>query len=240
MKRLLAEQRSHRDAVPGSSGRPLPPLKKSGCIAVLIADDHPVLREGLVAVINRQSDMIVVAEAQNGQQSVDLFFTQRPDVCLLDLRMPVMDGVEAVISIRENDPTARLVILTSHETREEIYRALQAGAQGYVLKESGLDEILNCVRAVAAGGVWIPPAIGAELAKRLSERQLTAREMEVLRAIAAGKSNKEIGTKLNISEGTVKVHVTHMLEKLRVTGRTEAINKAVKQGLVSLDEKDAA
>jgi two-component system NarL family response regulator len=240
MKGPVTEQRSHRDTVRGGSRRPAPPSKKAGSIAVLVADDHPVVREGLVAIINRQSDMSVVAEAQNGQQSVELFFAQRPDVCLLDLRMPLMDGVEAVISIREKEPTARLVILTSHETREEIYRALQAGAQGYVLKEAGLEEILHCVRTVAAGGVWIPPAIGAELAKRLSERELTTRELEVLRAIASGKSNKEIGTELNISEGTVKVHVTHMLEKLKVTGRTEAINKAVKKGLVYLDETDAA
>jgi DNA-binding NarL/FixJ family response regulator len=154
--------------------------------------------------------------------------------------MPLMDGIEAVMSIRERDPAARLIILTTHETREDIYQALQAGAQGYVLKEDGLDEILACVRSVAGGDTWIPPTIGAALATRLKDQELTPRELQVLRAIATGKSNKEIGAKLNISEATVKVHVTHLLEKLRVTGRAEAISRAAKRGLVRLDEDDAA
>ena len=225
---------------PAAAVRPQPCTQNAGCITILIADDHPVVREGLITAIKRQSDMRIVAEARNGREAVEMFIVQRPDISLIDLRMPLMDGIEAVMSIREREPTARLVILTTHETREDIYQALQAGAQGYVLKEDGLDEILACVRAVAGGDTWIPPTIGAALATRLKDQELTPRELQVLRAIATGKSNKEIGVKLNISEATVKVHVTHMLEKLRVTGRAEAISRAAKRGLVRLDEDDVA
>jgi DNA-binding NarL/FixJ family response regulator len=214
--------------------------QNTACTTILIADDHPVVREGLITAIKRQSDMRLVAEARNGLEAVEMFIAQRPDISLIDLRMPLMDGIEAVMSIRERDPAARLIILTTHETREDIYQALQAGAQGYVLKEDGLDEILACVRSVAGGDTWIPPTIGAALATRLKDQELTPRELQVLRAIATGKSNKEIGAKLNISEATVKVHVTHLLEKLRVTGRAEAISRAAKRGLVRLDEDDAA
>ena len=215
-------------------------LRNPGGITILIADDHPVVREGLISAVKRQSDMRIVAEARNGREAVEMFIAQRPDISLIDLRMPLMDGIEAVMSIREREPTARLVILTTHETREEIYQALQAGAQGYVLKEDGLDEILACVRSVAAGDTWIPPTIGAALATGLKDEELTPRELQVLRSIAMGKSNKEIGVQLNISEATVKVHVTHMLEKLRATGRAEAISRAAKRGLVRLDEDDVA
>ena len=215
-------------------------LRNPGGITILIADDHPVVRDGLISAVKRQSDMRIVAEARNGREAVEMFIAQRPDISLIDLRMPLMDGIEAVMSIREREPTARLVILTTHETREEIYQALQAGAQGYVLKEDGLDEILACVRSVAAGDTWIPPTIGAALATGLKDEELTPRELQVLRSIAMGKSNKEIGVQLNISEATVKVHVTHMLEKLRATGRAEAISRAAKRGLVRLDEDDVA
>ena len=204
-------------------------------LTILVADDHPMVREGLVTVINRQSDMRVVAEAANGREAVEKFVELRPDISLLDLRMPVMDGIEAAMSIHEHASAARLVIVTSYESEEDIYRALKAGAQGYVLKDAPVEDLINCIYTVLDGKTWIPPVVGAKLAKRVTERSLTTREMEVIRALAKGKSNKEIGVALNISEGTVKVHVTHMLEKLKVTGRTEAIGAAVKRGLVTMD-----
>ena len=204
-------------------------------IRVLIADDHPLVREGLVAVIDRQSDMRVVAEAGNGREAVEKFVEVRPDVALLDLRMPIMDGIEAVMSIYEHAPAARLVIVTTYQSEEEIYRALRAGAKGYVLKDAPVEDLIECIHTVGAGESWIPPTVGAKLARRVTDRPLTAREIEVIRALAKGKSNKEIGVALDISEGTVKVHVTHMLEKLKVTGRTEAIGEAVKRGLVTID-----
>lgn len=203
-------------------------------LRVMLADDHPVVREGLRAAINRGPDMHIVAEAANGREAVDKFFTEKPDVALLDLRMPVMNGLETVATICQKDPAARLVVLTTYEDEEDIYRSLRAGAQGYVLKNVEVAQLMECIRAVAAGGTWIPPAIGAKLANRIADQELTPREMEVLRALSTGKSNKEIGSAFNISEATVKVHVTHILEKLKVTGRTEAINAAVKRGLVHI------
>jgi two-component system NarL family response regulator len=204
-------------------------------ITVLVADDHPIVRRGLIAEINNQSDMQVVAEAQNGREAVEMFFAHYPDVCLLDLRMPVIGGLEAMAEIRKKEPGARLVIVTSYETREDIYRAMQAGARGYFLKKAPVSEVLQCLRAVAAGDTWVPPTVGAKLATRLTDRELTSRELEVLRSIVRGKSNKEIGVEFNIAESTVKVHVTHILDKLKVTGRTEAINEAVKRGLIRIE-----
>jgi two-component system NarL family response regulator len=201
----------------------------------LVADDHPVVREGLIALINRHSDMQVVSEASNGREAVDRFFAEGPDIALIDLRMPVLDGVQTVISICERDPLARLVIVTTFQSEEDIYRALRAGAQGYVLKDSTADELVDCIHAVMAGRTWIPPGVGAKLAKRVSDQELTAREMDVLSALVVGKSNKEIGVTFNISEATVKVHVTHILEKLKAGGRTEAIGVALKRGLVRMD-----
>jgi DNA-binding NarL/FixJ family response regulator len=204
-------------------------------LTVLVADDHPMVREGLVAVINRRSDMRVTAEASNGREAVEQFLAVRPDIALLDLRMPLMDGIEAVMSICEQAPTARLVIVTTYQSEEDIYRALRAGAQGYLLKDTPVSDLVECIQTVGSGKTWIPPAVGAKLAKRITDRALTTRETEVIRALAKGKSNKEIGVALNISEGTVKVHVTHMLEKLKVTGRTEAIGTALRRGLVTMD-----
>jgi two-component system, NarL family, response regulator len=204
-------------------------------LTVLVADNHPVVREGLVALINRQPDMRVIAEASNGRQAVEAFFAQRPDIALLDLRMPIMDGIDAVISICEKDPRGRIAIITSYQDEEDIYRALRAGAQGYILKDALVNELVECIHAVGDGKTWIPPTVGAKLAKRIADRELTRRETQVLHAVAAGKSNKEIGSAFDISEATVKVHMTHILEKLKVTGRTEAINVAVRRGLVRMD-----
>jgi two-component system NarL family response regulator len=154
--------------------------------------------------------------------------------------MPEMDGIQAVIAICERDSSARLAVVSSYQCEEDVYRALRAGAQGYVLKDSTVEELAECIRAVGNGRTWIPPQVGAKLAKRLAYEPLTAREREVLAAVALGKSNKEIGAAFSISEATVKVHMTHILEKLKVTGRTEAINVAVKRGLVFIDGSIAA
>jgi len=209
-------------------------------ITVLVADDHPVVREGLVALINRQRNMHVIAEADNGCTAVERFFAERPDIAVLDLRMSIMEGIETVTSICEKEPAARIAIVSSYQNEEDVYRVLRAGAQGYIVKDAPVDEIVGCVRAVAMGSTWIPPKVGAKLAKRIGGQDLTPRETDVLHAVTAGKSNKEVGSAFNISEATVKVHMTHILEKLRVTGRTEAINVAVKRGLVRLDDSVAA
>jgi two-component system NarL family response regulator len=207
--------------------------------SVLIADDHPIVREGLAAVINRRPDMQVIAEASNGQEAVEKYMTESPDVALLELRLPLIGGVDAVMSICAKAPAARLVVFTTYYGEEDIYRALRAGVYGYLLKNTSLNELIECILAVAQGRRWIPPAVAAQLGKRVADRGLTAREIEVLRAVSRGKSNKEIGAALDISEATVKVHMTHILEKLNVNGRTEAINIAVRRGLVHLDPADA-
>jgi DNA-binding NarL/FixJ family response regulator len=209
-------------------------------ISVLIADDHPLAREGMSSLINRRSNMHVVAEANNGAEAVELFFATKPDVALIDLRMPVMDGIQTVLSIRERKPDAKIGIVSAFQCEEDIYRVLRAGARGYLVKGASIDEIFQCIETIGKGNTWIPPWVGAKLAKRVCDRELTAREMEVLHAVTSGKSNKEIGVVFDISEATVKVHVTHVLEKLHVAGRTEAINVAVKRGLVRMDESVAA
>jgi two-component system NarL family response regulator len=207
----------------------------SRVLTVLIADDHPVVREGLVAIIQTQPDLKVIAQASNGQEAMEKYFAHQPDIALLDLRMALMTGVEAITAICEKEPGARLAILTSYESEEEIYRALRAGAQGYVLKDAPAADLIACIRSVSEGRTWIPPHIGAKLARRVKGQELTAREMEVLRALVLGKSNKEIGCLLDIAESTVKVHVTHVLEKLKASGRTEAISVALKRGLIRMD-----
>ena len=204
-------------------------------ITVLIADDHPVMREGLAAVISRIPDLCIVAQAANGEEAVQKFLVHSPDIALVELRLPLMDGVEVVKSVCEQFPDARLIIFTTCKGEEDIYRSVKAGAFGYLLKESPVDEVVECIRAVARGNRWISAAIAATLGKRVAEKALTARELDVIRALTSGKCNKEIGTLLDISEATVKVHVTHILEKLKVSGRTEAINVAMKRGLVHLD-----
>jgi two-component system NarL family response regulator len=196
-----------------------------------------MVREGLTAIIDRQTDMHVIAEASNGHEAVERFLAALPDIGLLDLRMPIVDGIEAVRAIRREVPGARLVVLTSYETEEDIYRALRAGAQGYLFKCCTKVELLECIRAVSCGRSWIPPDVGAKLAKRVVAPDLTRRETDVLGALSFGRSNKEIGTLFDISEATVKVHMTHILEKLHVSSRTEAINVAAGRGLVRLEER---
>jgi two-component system NarL family response regulator len=213
---------------------------KPQTITVLVADDHPVVREGLVTLVGRQPNMRVIGQAVNGSDALEKYRALHPDVALLDIRMPVMDGIEAARMICTENPGGHVVIVTLLESEEDIYRALRAGALGYVLKAATADQLIQCIEAVAGGCTWIPPEVGAKLAKRVTDQSLTTREMDVLRAVTLGKSNKEIGVVYNISEGTVKVHMTHIFEKLKVTGRTEAINVAVKRGLVRIEGPAAA
>ena len=203
-------------------------------IRVLVADDHQVVREGLVAMIGREPDMTVVAEACNGRQAVEQFFRHRPDVALMDLRMPEMDGVEAITAIREKNADARIVVLTTFDGDEDIYRGLRAGAKAYLLKDAPGEELLECIRNVNCGKMCVPPTIAAKLAGRLSGSELTARELEVLEHMAEGRSNREIARSLSITEGTIKAHVNNILNKMNVSGRTEAVTIAIKRGIVHL------
>jgi two-component system NarL family response regulator len=203
-------------------------------IRVLIADDHVTVLAGLAAIIGLQPDMIVVAEAANGRQAVDLWREHRPDVTLLDLRMPLLDGVGAIDEIRQQDASARIVILTTYDTDSEIYRAIKAGAKGYLLKDAPREELLEAIRKVNQGDTCIPPALVKKLAAGMGNDTLTSRESEILGLLARGKSNKEIGTNLFITEATVKGHLRNIFTKLNVLSRTEAIAVASRRGIVQL------
>jgi two-component system NarL family response regulator len=204
-------------------------------IRILIADDHFVVRMGLSTLINIQDDMSVVAEAANGKQAVEMFRALRPDVTLMDLRMPEMTGVEAIIAIRAQEPDARIIVLTTYDGDEDIYRAFQAGARAYLLKDMHHDDLLGALRAVHQGQRFIPPAIANRLAERIPRSELTNRELEVLKLIVKGMSNREIAATLFITEGTVKIHVNNLLGKLGVSDRTKAATTALQRGLVHLE-----
>jgi DNA-binding NarL/FixJ family response regulator len=203
-------------------------------IGVLIADDHSVVREGLASLIRRRPDMTVVGEAGNGRQAADLWKQHRPDVMLLDLRMPELDGVGAIKEIREQDENARIIVLTTFDGDEDIYRAIQAGARGYLLKDVPREALMDCIRRVHAGETCVPVHLAAKLAERVSGETLSAREIDVLKLMAQGKSNKEIGSALFISEGTVKSHVKAIFAKMNVISRTEAVATATRRGLIQL------
>jgi two-component system NarL family response regulator len=203
-------------------------------IRLLIADDHAMILEGLAAAIGRQDDMTVVAKAGNGREAVELWTAHRPDVSLLDLRMPMLNGVGVIREVRDLDVAARVIVHTTYDTDEEIYQAIRAGAKGYLLKDAPLEELLAAIRKVHAGETCIPPALGAKLASRMSGEALTGREIDVLKLLARGRSNKEIGTDLFISETTVKTHVSSIFSKLSVMSRTEAIAAANQRGLIQL------
>jgi len=204
-------------------------------IRVVIADDHPVVREGLGALVNSQQDMKIVSEAADGRQAVQQFLLHRPDVLLLDLRMPEMNGIEAIHAIIEKEPKAKIIVLSTYDGDEDIYRALQAGAKAYLLKDSPREQLLESIRGVYSGQLSIPSAVGARLAARVRAPKLTKRETEVTSLMVAGKSNKEIGASLGVTEGTVKVHIGRILKKLGAAGRTEAIRKALERGIVHLN-----
>jgi DNA-binding NarL/FixJ family response regulator len=204
-------------------------------IRVLVADDHPVVRAGLSAVIAQQSDLELVAEAENGARAVALFREQRPDVALMDLRMPLMDGVEAIRAITTEFPDARILALTTYEGDADIRRALEAGAWGYLLKDMLLTEVLTAVRDVQRGEQIIPVAVAARLAEFPERSDLTDREVEVLRLVARGLSNKEVARAIGRTEETVKIHLKNVFAKLAVADRTEAVTVALTRGLIHLD-----
>jgi DNA-binding NarL/FixJ family response regulator len=203
-------------------------------IRVLIADDHPIVRQGLTTILKQESDMSVVGQAQNGLEAVELYRQQQPDVMLMDLRMPEMDGVEAISAICAEFSPALIIVLTTFDSDEDIYRGLQAGAKGYLLKDAGAEELLAAIRTVANGQKYIPRAVGAKLAERMSNPELSDRELEVLRLMATGKSNRDIAATLHITENTVKFHVNNILSKLGVGDRVQAVLVALKRGIASV------
>jgi two-component system NarL family response regulator len=210
-------------------------METAPTIRVLIVDDHQVVRQGLVALINSEPDLTVVAEGADGQQAIELFRQHQPDVTLMDLRMPVLSGVEATKAIRQQAPTARIIVLTTFDGDEDIYRALQAGAQSYLLKGVSFEELTDVIRTVFAGQRRLPAVVAERLAERMAAEALTNREVQVLELIVRGKSNKEIGAALSISEATVKSHINSLLSKMGVADRTQAATTALQRGIVHLD-----
>ena len=203
-------------------------------IRVLGVDDHPLLREGIAAIITSQPDMVLVSQAANGAEAIQQFREHRPDVTLMDLRLPDRNGIDVMIAIRAEFPEARIIMLTTFEGDVEIQRALQAGARGYLLKNMPPSELAQVIRQVHAGKKRIPPEIAAQLAEHMSDDNLTAREVEVLQQIAGGNRNRDIGDLLHISEETVKVHIKHIMDKLGAKDRTQAIAIAVRRGIIHL------
>jgi two-component system, NarL family, response regulator len=205
-------------------------------IRILIADDHPVVRSGIAAMleIDPAANLAVVGQASNGCEMVQLFAQLQPDIGLVDLRMPDMGGVETIEAIRSQFPEARLIVLTTYDGDEDIYRGLQAGAKAYLLKDTPREDLLLCIQTVYAGRSFIPPDIGVRLAERMGSPVLSKREREVLQLLPKGMSNQEIGAALQITEGTVKSHVNNILSKLNVADRTQAVIVALKRGLISI------
>jgi DNA-binding NarL/FixJ family response regulator len=209
-------------------------MPASDPFSVLIVDDHPVVRMGLAGLLSARPELKLVAEAANGDEALQHYTRCRPDVVLMDLRMPGMDGVATIEAIRGLDPAARIIILTTFDGEEDIYRGLRAGAKAYLLKDSPHEEIVSCISAVMRGQKYLPREIASKLADRLNSDELSRRELEVLQYLSSGKSNKEIARLMNITEGTVKFHVTAVMGKLGVKSRTEAVAVAIRRGLISV------
>jgi DNA-binding NarL/FixJ family response regulator len=211
-----------------------PDERDSGIIRVLCVDDHPLVRKGIAAILGNEADMELIAEAENGQGAVELFRRLRPDVTLMDLRMPVLDGIAAVRQIREEFPEAKIIALTSFDGDQDVYRALEAGVRGYLLKETVHAEVLNAIRAVQSGKKLMSPEVAQRLADYFPNAALTPREIEVLTLVAQGMANKEIAGRLGTADGTVKMHVQNILAKLDATDRTHAVTIALKRGIIHL------
>ena len=205
-----------------------------GRIRVLTADDHPLLREGIVAIIQNQPDMTVVSQAGSGREAIQMHREHRPDVTLMDLRLPDMSGIQAMIATREEVPEARVVILTTFEGDVEIQRALEAGASGYFLKSTPQKQLAEAIRQVHAGKRRVPPELAAQLAEHMGHESLSEREIAVLKLVADGNRNREVGERLFITEETVKVHIRHIMEKLDAKDRTQAVAIAVRRGIIQL------
>ena len=209
-------------------------MSAAGAIRILTVDDHPVLREGIAAVLASEQDMILVAEASNGREAVEQFRTHHPDVTLMDVQMPEVNGIDAIVKIREEFPDARIIVLTTYTGDAQAARAFKAGAFGYLLKNMVRKELIDTIRTVHAGKKRIPPDIAVEMAQHHSDDALTVREIEVLREVAAGNANKMVAQLLNISEETVKAHMRSILSKLGANDRTHAVTIAVKRGIIEI------
>lgn len=209
-------------------------MSQSSVIRVLVVDDHPVVRRGLVTMLEEAPDILVVGQAGDGREALAVFRQQQPDVTLLDLRMPEIDGVAAITAICAEFPAARIIVLTTYDSDEDIYQALRAGAKGYLLKDVEPDVLLNAIRIVIREQQYIPSNVAAKLVQRINHPELSQRELEVLRLVAQGMSNLEIGVALNISEGTVKSNINRIFSKLGVKDRTQATITALKRGIASL------
>jgi DNA-binding NarL/FixJ family response regulator len=204
-------------------------------IRILTVDDHPLLRKGIAALVNAEPDMKLIAEAANGEEAIAAFRSHRPDVTLMDLQMPAVDGLEAITRIRDEFPDARIVVLTTYTGDAQVLRALRAGARAYILKGHVHKELLETIRAVHAGQKRIPPDIAAELAEHAMDDELTEREIHVLKLVAAGNANKQIADQLSIGEATVKSHVSNILSKLGANDRSHAVTIGLKRGIIELD-----
>ncbi len=209
-------------------------MSAAGAIRILTVDDHPMLREGIAAVLASEQDMILVAEASNGREAVEQFRSHHPDVTLMDIQMPEVNGIDAIVKIREEFPDARIIVLTTYTGDAQAARAFKAGAYGYLLKNMVRKELIDTIRTVHAGKKRIPPEIAIDMAQHHSDDALTLREIEVLREVAAGNANKMVAQRLNISEETVKAHMRSILSKLGANDRTHAVTIAVKRGIIEI------
>lgn len=207
---------------------------KSSTIRIVLADDHHVVRQGMAAIIATEQDLKIVGEACDGEQTLALCAEQKPDVLVLDLRMPVLDGFEVVRRLIATDPEARILVMTTYDTDEDIWRCLRAGAKGYILKDASQPEIITAIRTVARGESFTTPLLALRLAHRAIAAELTPRESEVLQLLADGKTNKEIATALQVEPGTIKSHIQSLFKKLGTSNRSEAINVASKRGLIRM------
>jgi two-component system, NarL family, response regulator len=209
-------------------------MSQATAIRILIVDDHAIVRQGLAAMIENEPGMMLVGQASNGQEAIDQYRQLQPDITLMDLRMPQVSGVDAMMAIGAEFAHARIVILTTYDGDEDIYRGLRAGAKGYLLKDTEPDELLNAIHVVHSGQQYIPPHVGAKLAQRMNNPELSDRELEVLQLVAQGMSNLQISAALNITESTVKSNINRILSKLGAKDRTQATIIALKRGIASL------